>query len=110
MSEENWKELGFTPEQVAKLEEYFEYYDDNNNVGRRNTRRKARLVPEYAPSAQVSVNKLGGKLDYIKKLQPGGTVGTTNTFGYTEKKLDKPFVNQKDFHKFGDEGGLTAAD
>lgn len=110
MSKQNWRDLGFTDDtQIQNLMDYFDQLSNHRHAGSRATTRHNRLVDTYNP-VSVSVQKLGGKIDHLKKLQPGGTVGTTETKGFTEYKLSKPYQNHKNFAKIGTEDQFTASD
>ena len=109
MNEQNWRDLGFTDDtQLQNLMNYFDQLSDHRYAGSRAATRRNRLVDAYNP-VSVSVQKLGGKIEHLRKLQPGGTIGTTETKGFTEYKLSEPFQNHKDFAKIG-EDKLTASD
>lgn len=100
MSERNWRELGFSDDQISLLMDYFDKLSNHKYAGSRNATRGNRLVDVYNP-APISVQKLGGKIEYLRKFQPGGTVGTTKTQGFTEYKLSEPFKNHKNFSEIG---------
>ena len=100
MSEQDWRDLGFKDDQLRLLMDYFDKLSDRKHAGSRNATRRNRLVDAYNPTP-ISVQKLGGKIKYLRKFQPGGTVGTTKTQGFTEYKLSEPFKNHKDFSEIG---------
>ena len=98
-----WEKLGFSPEQAEALNKYFDDLGDNDIRGDRNVRRNQRLVDP------VQSNKFGGKVAYLKKLQPGGTVGTSQMSTHTEKAYDGKFQNTENFATIGDDQ-FTASD
>ena len=103
MSVGDWEKLGFSPDQAEALNQYFDDLGDNKIRGDRNVRRHQRLVDP------VQSNKFGGKVAYLKKLQPGGTVGTSNMSTHTEKAYDGKFQNTENFAAIGDDK-FTASD
>jgi hypothetical protein len=103
MSVGDWEKLGFSPDQAEALNKYFDDLGDNDIRGNRNIRRNQRLVNP------VQSNKFGGKVAYLKKLQPGGTVGTSKMSTHTEKAYDGKFQNTENFAAIGDDK-FTASD
>lgn len=103
MSIGDWEKLGFSPDQAEKLNDYFDDLGKNNIRGDKNIRRNQRLVDP------VQSNKFGGKVAYLKKLQPGGTVGTSKMSTHTEKAYDGKFQNTENFAAIGDDK-FTASD
>jgi hypothetical protein len=103
MSIGDWEKLGFSPEQAEALNKYFDDLGDNDIRGDRNVRRNQRLVDP------VQSNKFGGKVAYLKKLQPGGTVGTSKMSTHTEKAYDGKFQNTENFAAIRDDK-FTASD
>lgn len=112
MSDDDWIELGYSPEQAQWLWDEFKRISKNDVGGSQDERIRTYLVDAYNPTPVpvVQAQKLGGKIEYIKKLQPGGIVGNTKTQGFTQQKLSQPFVNENNFHEFGSDGVLTTAD
>ena len=103
MSVGDWEKLGFSPDQAEALNQYFDDLGDNKIRGDWNIRRNQRLVDP------VQSNKFGGKVAYLKKLQPGGTIGTSKMSTHTEKAYDGKFQNTENFAAIGDDK-FTASD
>ena len=101
MDVKDWRELGFVEPGVAeKLQDYFDDLKKNNRYGSTSERRYTRLV---------DMQKMGGKMRYINKFQPGGTIGTTETKAFTERKIDSPIKDTRNFANIGDDP-FTASD
>ena len=103
MSKKNWMELGFSKEDAKMLVEEFDKYASNAEKNQRSIRRANRLID------QIEIQRNGGT---ISKFQPGGAVGTTESKGHTEKRLNTDFKHADNFAAIGDGEweGLTGAD
>lgn len=103
MSKKNWMELGFSKEDAEMLVEEFDKYASNAEKSQRTVRRANRLID------QIEIQRNGGT---ISKFQPGGAVGTTESKGHTEKRLNTDFKHADNFAAIGDGKweGLTGAD
>lgn len=100
--------LGISEAEGDHLAELFERYG-SSDLGNANQRRHLYLEERYVPQTAVVMQKLGGKINYLKKLQPGGTVGTTETKGHTQYKIEGPARDTRNFAKIGSEE-FTASD
>ena len=103
MSKKNWMELGFSKEDAEMLVEEFDKYASNAEKSQRTIRRANRLID------QIEIQRNGGT---ISKFQPGGAIGTTESRGHTEKRLNTDFKHADNFAAIGDGEleGLTGAD
>ena len=86
-------ELGFSKEDAETLVEEFDKYASNSEKSQRTIRRANRLID------QIEIQRNGGT---ISKFQPGGAVGTTESKGHTEKRLNTDFKHADNFAAIGD--------
>lgn len=98
LSANDWDKLEFNGQFMFDL---FKKYRKNDTSGDRIARRDKRLVE------QQQVLKNGGKV--LPKFQPGGSVKSTATNAYTQKKLNSTYRNPANFAKLSSEK-LSAAD